>query len=185
MPPVNTGDVLSCFFSRFGSILAGSGPKASCFTTLVARSHHPMAPSRPFPPGDLGLRCSHGHGVIGCGAPKVGPGGLRTNMDFWLESFYSANFSAKKRHVFSSRTNYGIIWFPSLLQIFITSHHSKALLRQTSDMWIINRRMPCHPVVKIQTVKAGPVCFTHWGWNFQKALFVWSRRNQKIIFLYL
>lgn len=34
----------------------------------------------------------------------------------------------------------------------------KALLRQTSDMWIINRRVPCHPVAKIPTVEAGPVC---------------------------
>ena len=112
MPPVNTGDVLSCCFSRFGSSLAGSGPKASCFTTLVARSHHPMAPSRPFPPGDLGLRCSHGHGVIGCGAPKVGPGGLRTNMDFWLESFYSANFSAKKKAIFFVKNQLWYHMFP-------------------------------------------------------------------------
>jgi len=48
--------------------------------------------------------------------------------------------------------------FSSLLQIMITSHHPKALLRQTSDMWIINRRVPCHPVAKIPTVEAGPMC---------------------------
>ena len=77
------------FFSRFGSSLAGSGPKASCFTTLVARSHHPMAPW-PCPPGDLGLRCSHGHGVIGCGAPKVGPGVIENQHGFfgWKVSKY-------------------------------------------------------------------------------------------------